>query len=119
MVRRRATSLTNHDNLSMDAFCVPLVQRTGSETWPTFSSQHPVILLGAAVHVGLMSFNALCAVVQLSVGASQPSMMHVEGSTVLKIALRLKMAMAALHHTIPSSLVKSQRNGENPTGTHD
>jgi len=25
-VRRRDTSLTNHDHLSMDAFCVPLVQ---------------------------------------------------------------------------------------------
>jgi hypothetical protein len=26
-VRRRVTSLTNHDNLLMDALCVPLVQQ--------------------------------------------------------------------------------------------
>jgi hypothetical protein len=36
-VRRRDTSLTNHDHLSMDAFRVPLVQRGRSETWPTCS----------------------------------------------------------------------------------
>ncbi|KAJ4990100.1 hypothetical protein SVAN01_04381 [Stagonosporopsis vannaccii] len=78
MFRRRLTNLTNHDDLSMDAFCVSLAQRIRSETWPTFLSQPQVILLGAAVRVGHMPFNTLCAVVQRSVSAAQPSTMHVE-----------------------------------------
>ena len=44
---------------------------------------------GAVVHIGLMSFDVSCLVVELSVSAALRSMMHVDGNTKLKIAVRL------------------------------
>lgn len=91
MLRRRLTSLTNHNHLSMDACCVSLVQRRRSETWPTLPSQHLKHLVGCCRA-------SWAHVVQRVVRSrAKPSMMHVEGSTALKIEAPEEIAMAVLH----------------------
>jgi hypothetical protein len=95
-VRRRGTSLTNHDHLSMNAFCVPLVQRDRSETWPTCCHYIKSFCWVLPCTQGLCR-SMCCAQLCSLPCAAQPSMMHVEGNTELKIAFRLGRPVAVLH----------------------
>lgn len=97
-VRRRDTSLTNHDHLSMDAFCVPLVQHSRSEAWHTCCHYTKSSCWVLPCTLGLCC-SMCCAQLCSLPCAAQPSMMHVEGNTTLKIAFRLGRPVAVPRST--------------------
>ena len=97
-VRRRDTSLTNHAHLSIDAFCVHLVQQDRSETWPTYCPYTKSFCWVLPCTLGLCR-STCCAQLCSLPCAARPSMMHVEGNTELKIALRLARPVAVPRST--------------------